>query len=270
MKNIIIISLLIIVGSCKKVVPKVNDFVAVKNSLRAMNEITTLAELVDFSLKKTVPNSWFSATDKTEIIFKITPSSTDLDTIIFDFKDSTFNLDQRIRRGRLIWSITDNFGSFSSVATLSFENYSCNNVKITGTLQMVQIPSLASDNVNNPISWQNQIIGDLTFTLFNGQKFNVQPVLSRNYLRAQNFYTGTLTGSDVNNENFSVSVLTELKKSEPYAQFEVPKSVFYNGQFQLTQGNKVGKVWYGYKDEVDTYGFVEWQNSKYNFFLADY
>jgi hypothetical protein len=270
MKNIICLSLLIAVGSCKKVIPKVNDFVAVKNSLRAMNEITTLAELVDFSLKKTVPNSWFSATDKTEITYKITPSLSDLDTIILDFKDSTSNLDQRIRRGKLIWSISNYFGSFSSVATLSFENYSCNNVKITGTLQMIQIASLASDNVNNPLSWQNQITGDVTFTLFNGQKFKVQPTLFRNYLRAQNYYTGTMNGVDVNNENFSVTILNEIKKSDPNAFYQVPNAVFYNGQFSLTQGSKVGKVWYGYKDEVDDHGFVEWQDSKYNFFLADY
>ncbi len=270
MKQLLYIFVLLSVVSCKKAVPQVTEFVAIKNSLRAMNEITTLAEMFDHSMKTTTVLSWYAVTNNSELVYKITPALTDLDTIIINFKDSTFCLDKRIRRGKLIWSCTDSIGSSISMATLTFENYSCNNVQLTGTLQMSQLATTALDNVNLPNSFKNIITGNIDFTLFNGQSFSVQPALERDYFKALNYYTGTLIGSDVNKENFSTEITTALKKSTPYDYSDIPAAVFYNGQYSIAQGNKSGKVWYGYNDNIDTYGFVEWQDAKFNFFLEDY
>ena len=270
MKNVSLIILLLLFFSCKKNVPKVTDFVAIKNSLRAMNEVTTIAEMYDHSMKTTLSNSWFSLNDATDITYKITASLSDLDTIILDFKDSTINGDKRIRRGQIIWSFTESFGALNSIATASFVNYSCNNVKISGTMILNQTATPASEAINTPNSYQNNVTGNLNFTLFNGQIFTVQPILSRDYLKALNFYSGSLNGTDVNGESFSTTTLTPLKKANPVNYGEVPAAVFYNGQFSLTQGSNVGKIWYGYNEQIDNYGFVEWQDAKFNFFLEDY
>jgi hypothetical protein len=258
------ISVLTNVGCSKHDVPRVDDFTAVRNSIRAWNEVSAIAEILDNTLQPQI--SGIVTYLELDTTMSITPSQIDTNTFVVDFGDSTMCHDRRFRRGKIIYGFSGQINDSNNVFFVSFDNYSCNNVQVSGNLTITE-GARALLYTSNTSARKKQIIGIIQFILFDGTSFMAQPNITRDYSSQIQYYDGSLNGVDALGLSFQSYTEEQLKKSEYNG---ICPTYFYGGKYVLSNTIQTGKVWMGYTDTCDDHGFAEWNGSKFNFFLYQY
>jgi hypothetical protein len=238
--------------------PDLAQFAPVRNSLRAMNEVTTLTEFVEAATDASITG--LLPYNSTAITRWFSPSLTDTDSLLIQLDTNLLLNDNRQRTGELFCTFPGSVTDTTNVFTLTFRNYTCNNIRYQGSLTITETAAATQAGARKKI-----ITGTLTITFVSGAYFTIQPNLVRDFDNEKSFYTGSLNGTDENGKAFTCLVEEPLTKNVLNCQ-----TSFYRGRYQLTFDNSEVKVWYGYNDDCNQHGFVELAEKQYNFWLYDY
>jgi hypothetical protein len=245
--------------SCEKEKePEIENFYSVKASLLAWNECTAITDLV---LQKCDNyTTWLQ--NGMSIENQLDSSFT------MSFNNSTMD-DKHKRSGSISVNYFGSLTKDTNKIILDFVNFKTNEIQVSGQLVLQE----NSATFGSPYPGINaySISGTLNFSYLNGNTASASYTLNYQYQYDYgSFVNGVVNGTNQLGQVYTSASSTNLKRGSLYQNISNSYPVFYNGKYELTEGSKSGFVWYGYKDECDNYGFTEWADSKFNFFLEDY
>jgi hypothetical protein len=260
MKTVFIFSLIIVLfSSCKKEKdPEIETFYSVKSSLLAWNECAAISDIIIQRCDNY--NQWFQT--------GMTIQNVQDSSFSIQFTNSLMD-DKHKRSGSLNVQYFGLLNKDTNKVIVDLINYKTNSIQVSGQL-------IFQENTTTfgiPMSGKNAyaITGTLTFLYVNGKTTTATFNLNRQtQYDSGTLVNGSVTGVNQNGDSFSSNSVSDIKRGSYFQNLSSSYPVFYNGKYELTEGTKTGFVWYGYKDQCDNYGFTEWADSKFNFYLEDY
>lgn len=238
--------------------PKIEEFYSVKSSILAWNEAASISDIVLQKIDNY--NQWFQ-------------SGMSLQNI----QDSSFTIqftntlmdDKHKRSGSIHVHYFGTLNKDTNKIIVDFVDYKTNQIQVIGQLILQE----NTTTFGIPLSGRNAYIisGSLNFIYFNGKTSSASFNLNRQtQYDLGTFVNGSISGTDQNGQSYNSTSVGDIKRGSYFHNLSSSYPVFYNGKYSITEGSKSGFVWYGYKDQCDNYGFAEWAESKFNFFLEDY